>query len=166
MSGVPKKAALVVLCAAAALPVLSLQGCVPAPSFHSGLPLPQKTVDGLQAGKTTKAELLEWFGLPLSIAVKGETLTIPLGPEWFGSGVRHARYEQVDADTFFELFSSKHSITDHDRIYYYHRTVSSKYAVVLAVYLNETVNTRSDRLWVLVDEETGLVEDFFFRKEL
>ena len=167
MSGVLKKAAVVVISNAvpAALLILSLQACIPAPSFRSGVPLPQKTVDQLQAGRTTKAEVLEWFGMPLSIAAKGETLTISRGPEWAAEGgVRHAHYEKVDADTFFELFSTKHAITDRDRIYYYYDTVSSKYAVVLAVYINETANTRSDRLWVLVDEETGLVEDYVFRK--
>ena len=168
MRGVPKKAALAVLSNAvpAALLILSLQGCVPAPSFHSGVRLPQKTVDQLQAGITTKAELLEWFGLPLSVAAKGETLTIPRGQEWVGSGTRFASYENVDADTFFELFATKNAITERDRIYYYHHTVSSKYGVVIAVYVHETVNTRSDRLWVLVDEETGLVKDYVFRKAL
>ena len=160
------KAALVAFSTAvpAALLVLSLQGCIPAPSFRFGVPLPQETVDRLQSGKTTRAEVLEWFGMPLAIAAKGEALTIPHGPEWVGSGARYASYENVDADSFFELFSTKHAINDRDRIYYYFYTVSSKQAIVLAVYINETVNTRSDRLWVMIDEETGLVEDYAFRK--
>jgi len=150
----------------AAFLLVSLQGCVPAFPFLSGVPLPQKTVDEVQPGKTTRSEVLEWFGMPLSIAKKGEVLRIPHGPEWAAGGVRPAGYNQVDADAFFELFSTKHKITDHQRIYYYFSSLSTKYGVVLAVYVHESANTRVDRLWLLIDEETGLVDDYVFRKEL
>lgn len=168
MSSVQKKAALAVLAHAvpAALLISSLQGCVSLPSI-SGVPLLHKTVNQLQAGKTTRAEVLKWFGPPLSIVTKGETLTIVHGaPSRPGSMVAEASYETVQADTFFELFSTKHTITDRDRIYYYQYAVSYKYTVFLLVYMNETANTRSDRLWVLIDEQTGLVEDYVFRKEV
>jgi hypothetical protein len=169
MSGVQKKVALGVWARAvpAALLIFSLQGCLALP-LMSGVPLPKKTVNQLQAGKTTKAELLKWFGPPLSIATKGGTLNVDHGAQFsIGSmpGVT-SRYERVQADTFFELFATRHPITDRDRVYYYQYVVSYKYTVFLLVYFNETADTRWDRLWVLVDEQTDLVKDYVFRKEV
>jgi len=44
-------------------------------------------------------------------------------------------YFEIDSDTFFELFSSKHELTEYHRIYYYYRAVSTKGAVILLLYL-------------------------------
>ena len=145
--------------------VVLLQGC-PSLPIRSGVQLPQETVEQLQPGKTTKAEVLDWFGMPLSIAKKGETLTIFRESAWVaGGGIRPSSYYQVDADTFFELFSAKRKITDRHRIYYYYHSVSTKFAIIAIVYNRESAHTRKDQLWLLMDEETGIVEDYVFRKE-
>lgn len=158
----------------AAFFIVSLQGCAPAPPILSGVKLPRQTVEQLRPGNTTKAEVLDWFGMPLSIAKKGETLTISRESAWLTGGVadrgihtiRTFSFYQVDADTFFEMFSTKRKITDHHRIYYYYDSVSIQFMVTAIVYQHEHAHTYKDQLWLLLDEETGIVEDYVFRKGL
>src|SRR6185295_3092980 len=78
-------------------------------------------------GKTTKYELLETLGMPVSIAKKGETLLIPRGVEFSatGAGVRGLRFESASGDAFFEAFSDRATGAQH-RVYYYYYTTSGK----------------------------------------
>ena len=69
-----------------------------------------------------------------------------------------------DADTFYELFPASRGSDDFRRIYYYRHVVSRKMIVFMVLALYETGDTESDRLWVLVNEKTGIVEDYAFRK--
>lgn len=143
------------------LAVSTAQGCVYFPPFHSGAPVPQARVAALRPGTTTKYELLESFGMPLSIARKGETLLIARGMDHAAGGVTPAHFEYLSADAFFEPFADRATGAQH-RVYYYSHTISSKHAVVITAYLKESVTRRSEDLWVLVNEQTGLVEDFLF----
>jgi hypothetical protein len=55
------------------------------------------------------------------------------------------------------------NLDDCHRIYYYHHVRSSKagYVLVFAIYGGDPA---TDRLWVLVNEKTGIVEEFAFKK--
>ena len=133
------------------LAVVLLVGCVPVPPITvSGLPLPQEAVARIEPRETKKTQILEWFGPPTAIVAKGDRLPI--------TG------DQTEAASFFELFSSKHTISDYHRVYYYYHAVMKKQAVVLAVYIHEKTSINIDKLWVLVNEETGIVEDYVFRR--
>jgi hypothetical protein len=151
----------------AALLTVMLQACAPALPLSSGVSLSEARVQRLQPGNTSKHEVLELFGMPLSIAKKGEVLTVSRGSEYKagGSGVEHAGLYLVPADTFFELFTPKHRMAEHHRIYYYYDAVSNKHLLMLGVYYRESSSTRSDQLWILINEQTGLVEDFVFRPQ-
>src|SRR2546423_8252066 len=151
----------------AALITVTLQACAPALPLSSGVSLSEARVQRLQPGKTSKHEVLELFGMPLSIAKKGEVLTVSRGSEYKagGSGVEHAGLYFVPADTFFELFTPKHRIGEYHRIYYYYDAVSNKPLLMLGVYFRESSTTRSDQLWMLINEQTGLVDDFVFRPQ-
>lgn len=149
-----------------ALVVAWTQGCLAAPPLITGAPLSEEAVKRIEPGRTTKAQLFEWFGAPMAIGETGEQLRIPRETVWTVEGpVRQGGYHEVDADTFFELFGSKHNIGDHHRIYYYYRAVSTKYAVVAVLAIYETGRTRVHKLWVLVNEDIGTVEDYVFRPE-
>src|SRR5439155_26591822 len=140
-------------------------GGVPAPPFVSGPPVPDEMIKKIERGKSTKAEILEWFGMPIAIGARGETLTRPRPTVRTGekaSGVRPEGYVRTEADTLFELFSSRHNLTDTHRIYYYYRAVSTNFAIVGPGPVFAKRSTSVRRLWVLISEDTGIVEDFVF----
>lgn len=139
--------------------LLTLPACAPAPPWRSGIPIPQIAVKRIESGKTTKGALLGAFGMPVGIAKRGEPLILARGNEYLGSAIRFAGFEQADAEGFFELFAGR-ALGEHHRVYYYRHVVSSKHAVVLGLYLRESVNLKTDQLWVLVNEESATVEDF------
>ena len=149
--------------------VILAQGCVPAPPVITGPVLPRENIEKIQPGKTKKTEILEWFGLPMAIGAKGATLTILRESAWVGEAlggkIRRGGYYQAEADTFFELFSSKHKIVEQHRVYYYYRAVSTQFGFFAALAIYETRKTRFDKLWLLINEETGVVEDYVFRAE-
>ncbi|KPJ63568.1 hypothetical protein AMJ44_14270 [candidate division WOR-1 bacterium DG_54_3] len=144
--------------------IIFLWGCAPAPPVTTGRPLKDEKIIRIQPGKTTKGDIIEWFGAPMAIAVQGEILKIQTEASWAKGNPRGGYYFEIDSDTFFELFSSKHELTEYHRIYYYYRAVSTKSAVILLLYFYESGRTVIDRLWILVNEETGIVEDYVFRK--
>ena len=142
------------------LTVILVAGCVPTLPVVSGPPLPQEAVEKIEPGKTKKAQIFEWFGPPMAIGAKGDRLTIPTA--WVGGELRPGGYYQTEADSFFELFSSKHTISDHHRVYYYYRAVSNKRPFFALLVIYETSSVGIDKLWILVNEETGTVEDYVF----
>ena len=142
------------------------QGCVPAIPLITGPDLSEDSVERIEPGRTTKHQLFEWFGLPMAIGENDELLHIPRPTIYSGSSVgdiRRGGYDDINADTFFELFSSTRQLGDQHRVYYYYRAVSTSYVVIggLAYYTSSHTQTR--RLWVLVDEDRGIVDDYLFR---
>lgn len=127
-------------------------------SFRTGEPFQEKQIKQIAPGTTTKQQLLDWFGPPAAVARKGAVLKLP------GSDSGKMDYQDVRADTFFELFSSKHALTDHHIVYYYLFTeVKSTQAVV--VFAGKVDNQlKTDRLWILIDDDTGSVVDYIFRR--
>lgn len=144
--------------------IIFLWGCAPCIPVSTGRPLEDGKILRIQPGKTTKEAVIEWFGTPMAIAIQGEILKIQTEASWAKNMPRGGYYFEIDSDTFFELFSSKHELTEYHRIYYYYHAVSTKYAVILVVAAHERGKTVIDKLWILVNEETGIVEDYVFRK--
>jgi hypothetical protein len=133
----------------------------------TGKPIKVEQVRSIVPGKTAKTELLEMFGAPAAVAAKAEVLVIP-GPLRFvspNSNFRSSfpnRYSsRFDTDTFFALFASA---AEHHRIYYFYHAVSYRHPVWYLVYFGEGGHMSTDRLWVLVDEQTGIVEDYAFKE--
>jgi hypothetical protein len=79
--------------------------------------------------------------------------------------VRRGGYDEVNAETFFELFSSKRKLGDQHRVYYYYRAVSTSYTAIGLIVYYTSAQTRASKLWVLVDENMGTVDDYVFRPE-
>jgi hypothetical protein len=159
-----KRIRIVLVGAAVTLLAASSWGCMIIP-LHTGTPVPEQRVkEKIQPGKTTKQELFALLGAPMAIAVQGE-MTAVLLPSAVVSRPPHSReYYEIQADPFFELFSTRHTLTVYHQVYCYYNAwnITMTFFGVVAYY--ETGNTTIDRLWVLVNEKTGIVEDYVFRK--
>lgn len=157
----------ILLAAVLALPAALMGCCIfPVPSHHTGNRISDQQIKTIQPGKTTKQEIIALFGAPMGIAVQGEATTVLAPTEYrYGpSGIQHRGSREVQADTLFELFSVRHSYTDYDRIYYYYDASSSKIVYWFLFYVYESGNTKVDQLWVLMNEKTGIVEDYVYRQ--
>ena len=139
----------------AACLVMSIASCA-----HVGRPIPDKQVQSIIPGKTTKSDLIEMLGSPSEMVTRDGTIDIPTIIA--ASHSNPYPYYTVRGDTFFTLFPEAN---DSDRVYYYHYSVKWDYPpVFLLLYYAEFGKTKSDRLWVLVNEKTGIVQDYAFRQ--
>jgi hypothetical protein len=100
----------------------------------------------------------------MAIAVQGEVTAVPSPAVTGGGSVRTREYHEIQADPFFELFSTRHALTEYHRVYYYYDAWNTTTSFVLVLAIYETGKTTIDQLWVLVNEKTGLVEDYVLRK--
>ncbi len=141
----------------AASALLALAGCWFG-SARSGATIEHDRAVKIVPGKTTKQELLDWFGPPVALVRRGATVTMPQ------TGVRPVGWREVQADTFFELFASRHPPAPDDLIYYYVAAEQSEFGVFLLVAGQTSRNVNESQLWVLIDGATGKVKDFVYRK--
>lgn len=144
---------------------LLLSGCyIPRGASKGGTLIPAASVAALRPGVTTKEELFDRFGLPTAVLVPGETASIL--PEQ-GRALSARPWERpvdFDADSTFELFSGAPDGGDHRRIYLFRRSKEDMACIVLIFWIDIDHRTDTDRLWVLVDERTRIVEDYAWRK--
>jgi hypothetical protein len=155
--------------AVVSLALLSATGCVfPNITFKTGEPIREDRLVTISPGKTTKQDLLGQFGPPTAIVAQHEIAAIPTPKVWNAgpsTSVRMiARDYRFQSDTFFELFASGRGYGEYHRIYYYDYVVSSKTSYMFFVAFYESGMTETDRLWVVVNEKTGIVEDYVFKK--
>jgi hypothetical protein len=133
----------------------SLLGCV-----TTGTAIRTERVQAIIPGETTKSDLLDMFGAPASVSARDETVTLP-STAIMGSPFSNRFSYRLRADTFFTLFAPA---DEYHRVYYFFHAVSYTYPVWYVVYFGENGKTKTDRLWVLVDERTGTVEDYAFKR--
>ncbi len=138
--------------------LICMSGCmVSGVEYIIDEPLNEAQIKEIQRAETTKQEILKWFGPPVAIARQGTTMKIPPpGPTKKG-------YEEVLSETFFELFSAKHEIIEgHIIYYYYYREIKGSFA---AIGLLGTSKKRLvvSKLWILINDKTGIVEDYLLR---
>jgi hypothetical protein len=147
----------------AAVAALSAGGCLPALSFRTGQPIGDNQVAAIAPGTTTKYDLLERFGAPAAIVARGEVTVIDAPLTW-AAPYRTEVSGSFGGDTVYELFPPAGERGDYRRIYCYRHVVSRKMIYFMLLALYERGDTASDLLWVLVNEKTGIVEDYAFRK--
>jgi len=150
-------ATVVVMCVAA--------GCIPFPATMTGPSLPQETIAKIQPGKTTKAEVLEWLGPPITIGAKGEIVAVLRPTEWIKHNVLLGGSRDTEVATWFELFAPKRETSDYHRVYYYYRAVTTRFDVPFPGMFVFDDTTIHDQLWILMNEETGIVEDYVLRRK-
>lgn len=113
----------------------------------------------IKVNKTTKAEILKAFGPPIAIARKGTTITFP------SPGPRKEGYKEVASETFFELFSTKHNLTEDYIVYYYHSSTIKESFFFFIIPGSYQKSLIVNKLWILINEKTGVVEDYLLREE-
>jgi hypothetical protein len=74
------------------------------------------------------------------------------------------RLTVVNSDTFFDLFFPEVEFTEYHRVYYFYFSESRDLTYYFLVAKYNEIDTKFDKLWLLVDERTGTVEDYFFKK--
>ena len=146
------------LCSVFTLMLICTGGCgIVRDKYIIEQPFKVAQVKGIKRGETTKQQILEWFGPPVAIAREGRAMKIPL------LGLRKDGSEQVRSETFFELFSAKHGLTEDHIIYYYYSSEIKRFDFFL-LYGGPLPATEEklivNKLWVLIDAKTGIVEDY------
>ncbi len=114
-------------------------------------------VDKIQSGKSTKREVLEWFGPPAAISKKGEVVKVP-APEFGGEA------EEVPAEALFELFPQERPITRSHVIYYYQFSRTKLPPTYIFWMERGEEKVYVDKLWILINEDTGVVEDYLLKE--
>ena len=145
----------------AVLGALCLAGCfVARERVLADEALPGEHIRGIRRGVTTKQEILERFGPPAAIARRGTTMAYPLP----GSGKR-GRID-IPSDAWLELFSTGRTLHDTDIVYYYDASRLKATGVLIIPLVGGGYHSMEmvvERLWVLVDDRAGVVEDYVFR---
>lgn len=131
---------------------------------YSGTEIKATRVAKIQPGKTLKRDALEWFGAPITISAPGEIVVVPQATTPDKEYRIPRRLTIVESDTFFDLFSPEVEITEYHRVYYFYFSESKElmYFLMLATY--DQIDTKFDKLWLLVNERTGIVEKYFFKQ--
>jgi len=139
------------LAAAFSIAVLgvSVQGCISVRRNYEKA-FDRGSVEAMGNGSTTKHELLNAFGPPIAI-IEGKAFLAPIDlPEAIGFN---------DAQT---TLASRNTITPQTRIYYYFYFTRRGIGTVPPLIYGEWDSMHN--LWVLVNEERGLVEDYLYVK--
>jgi hypothetical protein len=133
--------------------VLGGAGCV---SIETEQSFPARQIRSIRPGTTSKQEILAWFGPPVGMARKGEHIRVP--------SVTNDAEEPSDL-TFTDIlkyFPTKHEESNLVIYLYQYWKSNIPSAHVAFAHLaegQETVN----RLWVLVDEDSGVAVDSVLR---
>jgi len=129
-----------------ALVTIFFGGCAK-PKFIIGKPISQEKVNSIQRGKTTKQEIIEWFGTPSGIVKKDEKMNLPKG--------------KISSDPFFDLFSTRCDVTENSRIYYYTFARRKGYGGHLFVPIDNLISRYNiNMLLILINENTSTVEGY------
>lgn len=145
----------------AVLGVLCLGGCfVARERVLADEALPGEHIRGIRRGATTKQEILERFGPPAAIARRGTTMAYP-SP---GSGKRG--HVDIPSDAWLELCSTGRTLRDIEIVYYYDASRLKATGVLVIPLVGGGYHSMEmvvERLWLLVDDRAGVVEDYVFR---
>lgn len=159
------------LALAAALPLL--WGCMTTPLVAgntTGALLPDDRLGALQPGRTTRSEVLDWFGPPLAFARDGAVAPAPeIALRWAGFELGPPPL------SLFDKFPAG-AVAGGDLVYYYRQDqdIASKSAVALMIFIppagggvspwKHSFERRTDELWVLIDGVTGVVKAVVFKR--
>lgn len=148
--------------AAFPLVVLFLNGCFfMGGRFQMDEPLKAEQIEGIRRGESTKETILALFGPPTAIARRGKTMVFP--PP--GAGKRQSA--PVESRLFFELFSAEQPLRAGHIVYYYDSARLKAGGFLLVPVIGGGFHSERvlvDRLWLLVDDTTGIVQNYIFRR--
>ncbi len=100
-----------------------------------GADLSIEKIHAVTPGQTTKSQLFDLLGVSPNAA----------GPD----------------DTAYTLFPLA---GEYDRVHFFESSYSYSYPLPFFIYWGANYITETDRLWALVNEKTGIVQDFAFKQ--
>lgn len=142
--------------------LLCLSGCVVIGGERlADEPIGKKWVEMIRPGQTHIREIMTRLGSPVAIARQRQTMVFP------PPGMGKRGYLEIQPDAFFELFSSNRILREEEVVYYYQssrKTDSGLFMFFIVINGGGVVERiNAERLWLLVNERTGLIEDFVYR---
>ena len=136
------------------LAVTLLSGCLVVSGSRKGEQLfTKEQAEKIERGKTTKAEVLQWFGPPVAMARKDKG-----GQALGGEG-------DLRPETFFELFTGKHAVGQFHVVYYYRNLRTEEIGAAVLLAASGQVSMKRERLWILINDANGIVEDYVLRED-
>jgi hypothetical protein len=145
---------------------LGLASCIfPVIPSTSGRTLAPEALGSIHRGTTTKPELLEALGAPLAIASRGQNVTVVSPSAVVAVSDKAICKKEVGGsfttgtDGWFESFALQQAIRDAHRIYYWYEAKTGGWNGLLFFVYSGTCRTTTRHLFVLVDENTELVDD-------
>ncbi len=130
-------------------------------------PFTEEKVQLIRRNETTKKDILEWFGPPAAVARPGSVIKVP---GWNKSG---SASMDMPGDAFFKHFRTIGVPLQRSLVYYY-ETAKMDWAELHAWFYTvegplhvPSVEDRTltvIRLWILIDEASGKVEDLQMEK--
>ncbi len=142
--------------------IILIPGCIWG-SVQYDLTLKKGVIKNIELGKTTRLNILEWFGPPAILAEKEGIASLP------SEGQDYEKMRQVDSIVFFKYFLERHTLSEQHVVYYYFNEWEKIGGVsipipglALASLPLTSGNLQSRELWVLVNRKTGRVEDYVF----
>ncbi len=150
------------LAALALIILIPVGGCIWG-SVQYDRTLEKELIKNIEPGKTTRLNILEWFGPPAILAEKEGMASLP------SEGQDYEKMRQVDSIVFFKYFLERHPIAEQHVVYYYFNEWEKIGGVsipipglALASLPLTSGNLQSRELWVLVNRQTEQVEDYVF----
>lgn len=143
--------------------LLPVGGCIWG-SVQYDKTLEKETIKNIEPGKTTRKNILEWFGPPEILARKDGVVSLPS----FETGP--VKMREVDSNVFFKYFLERHPIAEHHAVYYYFNEGEDIYGFSIPIPIGTffvslpatSGNLQLSELWVLVNRQTGRVVDYVF----
>lgn len=147
----------------ALISLIPVGGCVWG-SVQYDQTLEKEIIKNIEPGRTTRKDILKWFGPPEVLARKDGVVLRPSLETGYGE------MREVDSKTFFKYFSGKHSLSEHHVVYFYFNEGEDINGFSLPIPIGTFFisvpatfgNLQLSELWVLVNRQTGQVEDYVF----
>ncbi len=143
--------------------IVLMSGCGPYSETKKLYPrFSEKDLLSIVPGKTTKKEILGLLGLPAAMARKG--MNVILSKPQAGTTTLHS------PESFFEMFSLEKGPGIEHVVYYYQSVYTSQIGFFMitvgsggSMLLGKPQPHLDLELWVLIDDEKGIVIDYAYR---
>ena len=143
--------------------IILIPGCLWGSVQHDQT-LKKEVIKNIKPGITTRMNILEWLGPPAILAKREGIVLLP------SSDTDHKKMREVDSLVFFKYFLGKHAISEHHAVYYYFNEREKINGFSIPIPLGglplslpaTSGDLRLSELWVLVNRQTGQVEDYVF----
>lgn len=117
-----------------------------------GSRIDESLVAKIERGKATRSDVLKWFGSPTRIITYEPKVTGMAGSKESDRG---------------RMVKGEITLTANQEVYIWEYEVTKKvfFMVALSAYESRTSQEAKDTLIIFINRETGIVEDFGFRRE-